>query len=269
MTKLSENIPFINRGGIVDMRRLLNSYVYLLLWILVLQVCIPVSALAEPLLMLFREKPPYSYVENGVQKGFLLEKTQKILARAKIESKFTIVPPKRLFQEIQDNAFPVCSFGWYKNPEREKYARFSLPIHQDRPQVVLASPKSAKLHRHKTLKSVMADPTLVIAVLDAVSYGPELDAMIAAFPGKIDKALLSVAQVVKKVAAHRADLMFIDQDDYDYLAEINGDVKNAGLVRVVYPDLPAGLKRYILCSHKVSEEVMRKINTGISTEKAH
>lgn len=222
-----------------------------------------------PSRMVFRDKPPYSYIGNGVQKGFLLERTQKILFRAKIESKFVLLPTKRLFQEIRNNTVPVCSFGWYKIPEREKFARFSLPIHQDRPHVVLAGPNSViELHRHKTLKSVMADPALVLAVIDAVSYGPELDAMIATFSGKVDRALLTPLQVAKKVAGKRADLMFIDQDDYEYLMETNAEFKSAGMVRISYPDMPYGLKRYILCSQKVSEDVMRKINAAIAAENA-
>ncbi|MBT0663710.1 transporter substrate-binding domain-containing protein [Geobacter pelophilus] len=228
---------------------------------------LPQTVLAEPLKMAFRDKPPYSYLENGVQKGFLLERTQRILSRAKIESKFIILPPKRIFQDIQNNVEPVCSFGWYKIPEREKYARFSIPMHQDRPHVILASPNSAqKLLRHKTLKNVMADSTLLLAVADGVSYGPELDTMIAAFPGKVDKALQSPLQVAKKLAINRADLMFIDQDDYDYLMETNAEFKSTGTVRITYPDLPAGLKRYILCSQKVDEGVMRKINAAIAAE---
>jgi uncharacterized protein (TIGR02285 family) len=250
-------------------RRLLAKSVTIIISLLVMLAIMPVTSQAEPLLMVFRDKPPYSYLENGALKGFLLERTQKILARAKIESKFVMLPPKRIFQDIQINAEPVCSFGWYKIPEREKYARFSIPMHQDRPHVILASPKSAQvIRRHKTLKSVMADPKLVLAVADGVSYGPELDTMIAAFPGKVDKALVSPLQVAKKLAGNRADLMFIDQDDYDYMMETNADFRSTGVVRVTYPDLPAGLKRYILCSQKVGEDVMNKINAAITAESA-
>jgi uncharacterized protein (TIGR02285 family) len=221
----------------------------------------------EPLLILFREKPPYSFVENGVQKGFLLDRTKRILSRARIESKFVVVPPKRIFQDIQLNAQPVCSFGWYKIPEREKYSRFSLSIHQDRPHVIIANAKSAeKLRRHSTIKRVMSDPSIVFAIVDGTSYGPELDAMIAAFPGRIDRALVPPVQVAKKVAGNRADFMFIDQDDYDYIKETDAEFRNSGMIRISYPDMPAGLKRYILCSQKVSEDLMLRIDAAIKLE---
>jgi uncharacterized protein (TIGR02285 family) len=222
---------------------------------------------AESLLMVFRDKPPYSYVENGAAKGFLLERTKRIAGRAGIEFQYREMPPKRIFLEIEKNEQAICSFGWYKITEREKYARFSVPIHQDRPHVVLAGARSADAVRKRaTLRELMADRALVLAAADGVSYGSELDAMISAFPGKTDRTLQSPLQVAKKLAAQRADFMFIDQDDFDYLTASNADFRGDGLVRVEYPDMPAGLKRYILCSQQVGENTMRQLNAAIVAE---
>jgi uncharacterized protein (TIGR02285 family) len=219
---------------------------------------------AQDLSVVFRDKPPYSYVEGGVQKGFLLDRTRQILEAAGIRHTLREMPPKRIFQEIQDNAEAICSFGWYKIPEREKFARFSLPIHTDRPHVVLAGPRSAEdVRRHKTLKALMADGALTLATVDGVSYGPDLDAMIAGFAGKNDRALIPPVQVAKKVAAKRADFMLIDQEDYDYLLATNPEFRDEKLVRIEYPDLPPGLKRYILCSHRVGTDTMAKIDAAI------
>ncbi|MDP2368732.1 hypothetical protein [Rhodoferax sp.] len=58
----------------------------------------------------------------------------------------------------------------------------------------------------------------------------------------------------------------IDQEDYDYLTESSADFRGDGLVRMDYADMPAGLKRHILCSQRVSEDTMRKINAAIASE---
>jgi uncharacterized protein (TIGR02285 family) len=227
----------------------------------------PCGAVAEKLLIVFRDKPPYSFVESGTPKGFLLDRTRNVLGRAGIEPEFREMPPKRIFMEIEMNEQPICSFGWYKIPEREKYARFSASLHQDRPHVVLAGPRSADaVRRHTTLKGLMSDRTLVLAGADGVSYGQELDALIKAFPGNTDRTLQSPLQVAKKLAAQRADFMLIDQDDFDYLTASNADFRGDGLVRIEYPDMPGGLKRYILCSQKVGDDTMRRINTAIAAE---
>lgn len=229
-----------------------------------LTLALPLGASAQSLLMVFRDKPPYSFMDNGVAKGFLLERTRRVLSAAGIKAQFREMPPKRLFFEIERNEQAICSLGWYKIPEREKFARFSVPLHQDKPHVVLVGPGSVgAVRKHGTLKELMADPALVMAVADGVSYGPELDQVILKFAGKVDLSLQSPLHVVKKVAARRADFMFIDQEDYNYLTESSADFRSEGLVRIDYSDMPAGLKRYILCSQRVSDDTMQKINAAI------
>lgn len=223
------------------------------------------AAAGATLTMVFRDKPPYSYVENGIQRGFLLERTKRILDRAGVKAQFIDLPPKRIFLEIQNNSEAICSFGWYKIPEREKYAKFSPPIHQDRPHVVLASPRAAAaMSKHHSLKTLIADAALTLAVVDGVSYGPELDEMIRHFPGILDRSLISPIQVAKKLALDRADFMFIDQEDLEFLISSNPELASAGLVRLEYPDLPPGLKRYILCSQQVSDRTMARIGRAIT-----
>ena len=228
---------------------------------------LPRWATAGDLLMFYADKPPYSFLDKGVEKGFLLERTRRVLSRAGIDSRFREMPPKRIFLEIQSNEQAVCSLGWYKLAEREKYALFSVPLHQDRPQAVLAGPRSvAAVRRHATLKQLMSDKTLILATAEGFSYGREVDSMIAAFPGRIDRTVQSELQVARKIAAQRADFMFIDQEDYDYLIESNADFRGNDLVRIEYPDMPPGLKRYILCSQKVGADMMRRIDASIALE---
>lgn len=224
---------------------------------------------AQSLVIVFRDKPPYSYIENGVQKGFLLERMRRVLKLARIDAQFSDMPPKRIFSEIEANKQRICSFGWYKIPERESYAQFSQPLHQDRPHLLLAGEKSAPdIRRQKTLRGVMNDSRLTLAAADGVSYGPELDALISAFPGKLDRALIPPLLVAKKIAAGRADFMFIDQEDYDYLIASTPEFRAAGLIPVTFQDTPAGLKRYVLCSRLVDSETMKKIDAAIAAEAA-
>lgn len=227
------------------------------------------GARPEPLIILFRDKPPYSYIESGEQKGFLLDRMRRVLKLARIDAQFSDMPPKRIFSEIEENKQRICSFGWYKIPERERYAHFSQPLHQDRPHLLLAGEKSAPaIRRHLTLSSVMKDSRLRLAAADGVSYGPELDVMISSFPGKIDRALIPPLLVAKKIAAGRADFMFIDQEDYDYLVASTPEFRAAGLVPVSFQDTPPGLKRYVLCSRMVETETMNRIDAAISAEAA-
>lgn len=218
----------------------------------------------EPLVMAFRDKPPYSYVENGTMKGFLLERTRAILDRSKLAYQFVEMPPKRIFMEIEANRQRICSFGWYLTPEREAYGKYSRSIHRDRPHLVLAGKHAeSAVHQHSSLKSLLGS-TLGLAVVDGVSYGPDIDRMIATFPGKVDKSLQPPVQVARKVALGRADFMFMDREDYDYLMQSDLGFRSDALVQIGFPDMPPGLKRYILCSRQVSDAEMAELNAAIA-----
>jgi hypothetical protein len=115
------------------------------------------------------------------------------------------------------------------------------------------------------LKGLFADSRRSLSVVDGTSYGVELDAMITNSKVLVDKALVSPIQVAQKVAAQRTDFMLMDQDDYEYLLSTDPSFKKAKLVKIEFSDMPPGLKRYILCSQMVDEDVIKRLNTAITT----
>jgi polar amino acid transport system substrate-binding protein len=218
----------------------------------------------EPLRVIFREKPPYSYTQNGLQKGFLLERTKELLAKAEIKAVFDVVPPLRIFHLIEGNKEPICSFGWYRTPERERFARFSRPIWTDKPQVVVANASSApRIRQYKTLKNLFADTGEKMILAGGTSYGPEFDALIAGAKVKVESPITSPLNVAKMVSARHADFMLMDQEDFDYLIATEPSLPKEKLVKIKFPDMPAGLNRYILCSQQVSAGVMNRLNRAI------
>ncbi|GAB3242364.1 substrate-binding periplasmic protein [Chitinimonas naiadis] len=229
-----------------------------------LLICLPLPALAvQSVLIEYRDKPPYSYTENGMPKGFLLERTEEIFRVAKVPVRYAEIPAKRLTADIQANRHPICSPGWYKLPEREAYARFSLAMHQDKPQVVLAGAHALMaIQGQKSLRALLADTRLTMGTVDGVSYGPELDKMIADMPRPAMRTTVAPLQLAKMVSARRADYMLIDQEDLRFLDQ-RREVTEIGLVRVDFPDSPQGLKRYLMCSQQLDQETMGRINAAI------
>ena len=220
---------------------------------------------APPILIEYRDKPPYSFTNNGKPSGFLLERTVSIFRQAGILVDFEEVPVKRIIFDIKTDRLPACSPGWYKLPEREEFARFSLPIHQDRPHVVLAGPDSAAAIRAKqTLKALLADSAFVMGVVDGVSYGPEIDGWIASLPNKPMRVTVTPLQLAKMIASRRADFMMIDQDDLEVMNK-DHEADALGMQRIDFPDPPQGLKRYIMCSKSVEPAVIEKMNAAITT----
>lgn len=216
-----------------------------------------------PLVIEYRDKPPYSYTEAGRPAGFLIERTVKLLKRAGIEARYAEVPIRRTLLNLQGNQTALCSPGLYKIPEREAYARFSLPIHRDRPHVVLAHAAIApEIRAMPRLAQLFADPSLQPGLLDGVSYGEQLDQALSATARPAVRAQLTPLQLARMVAARRVDYMLIDEEDLAWLRK-DAEFAPLPLVRIEFADMPRGQLRYLACSQQVTPQVMDRINKAI------
>lgn len=224
----------------------------------------PASAESPKVLIAYRDKAPLSYTVDGKPKGVLIDKTVAIFRAAGLTYKLEEMPLKRITKELELNREMVCSPGWYKLPEREELGLFTLPIHRDAPRMLLVSAKAAPAVRaHPSLHSLMQDTQLSLAVIEGLSYGPDLDRQIAAMPRKpIVPSSVTALVLPKMVALGRADYMFIDQADLDYF-DRNGEMRALGLEAVSFPDMPAALQRHLWCNHKVNLALMRRLDAAI------
>lgn len=212
----------------------------------------------------YRDKPPYSYTKDGKPAGFLIERTIEIFRRANVKADFQEIPVKRITRDIQDNVTAICSPSWYKLPEREVYARFSVPIHQDRPHLVLAGAHiQESLRSVKTLKELFAIPDLRLGKVSGTSYGAELDAMINTAAQTAMDSTVSPLGMVKMIKRKRADYMLIDEEDYKFLNQQN-EVDAQDVKPVYFQDMPAGLLRYIMCSKSVSPDTMARLDKAVA-----
>jgi polar amino acid transport system substrate-binding protein len=236
------------------------------IFLFILLACISLGCLGSPEIRIeYRDKPPYSYTQNGQARGFLIDRTRAVLSRAGLTASYIETPMKRMFANVEHNREPVCSPGRYKLAERETFAQFSLAIHKDRPHAILAASRvQAQLRRHQTLKSLFGDPELRLGLIANVSYGAELDRAIEALDYTAVNAAGSVLQLAKMVAHnHGADYMLIDREDHAFLDRA-GKLSDMGLQLLEFPDIPPGLKRYLMCSKNLDAKTMVRINRSIA-----
>ena len=216
-----------------------------------------------PLSIEYRDKPPYSYTVDGKPAGFLMERTARLLKRAGIEARYAEVPIRRTLQHLQANQAVLCSPGLYKNPEREAFARFSLPIHRDRPHVVLAHASVvAQIRAIPRVAQLFAEPTLQPGLLDGVSYGQQLDQFLAAAARPAVRAQLTPLQLARMVGARRVDYMLIDEEDLGWLRK-DPEFAPLPLVRIEFADMPRGELRYLACSQQVTSQTLDRLNQAI------
>jgi hypothetical protein len=100
---------------------------------------------ADQLNVSYFERPPYYLTTPaGDASGFLVEKTKKILQAANVNARFISLKPNKIIFIIKHANLPHCSIGWFKKPEREAFAKFTKPIYQDRPLVLLKTKLNKK-----------------------------------------------------------------------------------------------------------------------------
>lgn len=218
---------------------------------------------AQTITVAWRDKPPHQYLENGKEKGILLELAHKVFTDAGLSSRFVEEPAKRIWQHFANKTPNYCSFGWYKIAEREALVQYSDAMYRDPPHTLLvASPALEIVNTHKHLKSLLSDSRLTLAQVDGVSYGEQLDVLLAAGKNKVLRVTAAPMIVIRMINANRASMLFIDREDWHYLRS-----KEPALQDVHQVDLdgmPAGLDRYIICSKDVAPEVMTKINQALA-----
>lgn len=76
---------------------------------------------------------------------------------------------------LRDNKGCDCVVGWFKNPEREAFVKYSHAIYQDKPQTALARADNRKLQNDMTLDDLLSPPELKLLIKDSYSYGAFLD----------------------------------------------------------------------------------------------
>ncbi len=221
---------------------------------------------AEPITVAWREKPPYNYTENGVEKGFLLTRGKLIFERAGVPAKFVEEPTKRIWANFQAGKTNYCSLGRYKQPERDNMAQYSAAMHVDPPQAVLVSPNDLdRVRSHKSLASLLSDPKLSVGMIDGVSYGPRFDAMLQKSPAEHVLRTVDSASMLRMVAVGRVSYTLADRYGYEYARDHDPVLAQATVVE--FPDAQGGLTRHIMCSKDVPAATMRKLNRVIEAMK--
>lgn len=220
-------------------------------------------AAEEPLRVTYLERPPYYHTQNGRPAGFLNEITAEVLAQAGIAASFTALPAKRILDEIMVEELAACSVGWFKTPEREAVARFSLPLWRDPPYVALMSAETAaRFGGRSSLTALFGDAGLRLGVLDGFSYGDFIDARIAAEARNIYRMTGAQRQLARMLGEGRVDYMLIAPVEIDNLLESSGLTAD-GFAEVALDDVPAGPTRHLICGRGVPVGVMERMDQAI------
>lgn len=221
------------------------------------------DAFAElPIVVAWNARPPFQYMENGVEKGARLERVKQILNMTQIPFSLVQEPPKRIWNQYAAGVKNYCSFDWYRLPEREALVQFSIPLEKNTGYSVLANINSYdKVAAHKNLKSLLTDSSLTFGMVDSASYGPELEAMIKLSKNKQERHSVLPMIMARMIGANRASFMLIEKAAWDFLKDSDTYFQQTRIVEI--SGIPKGLDSHIVCSKDVAPVTMTKINEAI------
>lgn len=215
-----------------------------------------------PITLHYNERPPYLVTtEDGVG-GLTGAPTTQVFAASGIPYNWEQTPSKRQIYLLQQNEGRDCLVGWFKNAEREGFARYTLPVYRDEPQVALARADNERIMSGQTAAAVFANPGLILLVKDGYSYGDYLDLQIRDHNPVRTVTTVENSGMLRMIAAGHADYFFIAPEEVDGLLA-SSELDAHAFKTVHFADVVSGEERYILCSLKVEPEIIDRLNRAI------
>lgn len=247
--------------------RLRKSTVRSALWTGLLAVAQAGAATEQPVTLHYVERPPYMMASGEGLIGLTGGPSYQAFMKAKVPVEIRKTPFARQLHYLEINSGMDCMIGMFKKPERERFAKYSKPIYQDQPQMILTSTaKASRFAAHASVVDVFNDKQLVLLVKLGYSYGVPMDALIEKYQPTRQTTSDENLAMVRKVKSGMADYMLMAPE------EANVAIEAAGLVpqdfrQIKFKNMPGGEYRHLLCSNNVPDEVMQRLNAAIRFKK--
>lgn len=199
--------------------------------------------------------------EPSKPEGFLMEITEKIFNLANIKHKYVLETPKRILQIVKKYETAV-SVGWFKTKERENNYKFSIPLYQDKPYVIVVNRyKKEKLPSNPTLDNILKSD-LILGVIDGFSYGELIDKKILEYnPEKITFPYI-YKNILELISSFRCDYTFMNYEEAYWIIK-NDDNLSLKIAIVKINNLPFSNKRYLIFNKNVDLKILEDINNSI------
>ena len=220
---------------------------------------------ADAITLLYQDRPPY-YITNpdGSIGGVVAGRVARALKSVRIQAAWKVRPGKRQIETIRHNRAAVCSPGWFKKPEREQFAKFSDPIYQDHPQVVVIRANERDQFPHRKLADLFGDRRHSFGAKLGYSFGTFVDRLVKATKPETQKTPQDVTGMVRMLAGRRFDYMLAAEEEFESLQIELGEATDA-IAALTMDDIPPGNKRYLMCSKAVPDPLIARFNTGLAS----
>lgn len=218
----------------------------------------------EKVTLLVHTQHPLTFLQDGTIKGVVGDMVAMAFQSAGLEFEVKLAALKRELLILKQDLIPnTCGASWFKNPEREKYLRYSIPLYQDPPVSILVRQEDLpRFQSYDSFMEVLEDTDLSVGVVSGFSYGKDVDALLSRYqPAKMTAP--DNASMFRMLLAGRFSYLITDEiEATGQLSDIDADPNEVHLM--TYSDLPEGSWRYIVCNLSTDPEIIEKLNLAIS-----
>jgi len=225
----------------------------------------PAPAAAPPddtILVYYHERRPYYVTTSNQVHGLIADRVNWVFREAGIPYIWRKTPAKRQLEVIRANEQCACAVGWFKTPARETFGRFSLPIYIDNPIMVLARADNDQIRSGGTLAETLTNRRLRLLRKDGYAFGAFVDDSLKRHGPREVITTAENLGMIKMIHTHRADYFFTSQEEAEDLILCSG-LPGQDFKAVHFSDMPAGNKRYLICSRKIDEMTLLRLNRAI------
>lgn len=240
------------------------GWVGALLWPLMWPSLSAAQAPAEPTVTLhYVSRPPYMMAQGEGLGGLTGGPSYQAFKQAQVPVRIEETPFARQLRSVKENTGQDCMIGMFWKAEREEFGRYSKPIYQDQPQLVLAAAGlQERFKGHASIEDLFHDRSLRLLVKLAYSYGAPLDALIERLQPNRRATPDENLQMVRQIKLGMADYMLMAPEEAAVAIEAAG-FQAADFLQIRYKNMPPGEQRHLLCSKNVSAEVMQRLDAAI------
>ena len=207
----------------------------------------------------YHERPPYYITGTLDIHGLCCDPVKIAFTNAGIPFKWQKTPAKRQLEILKNTNSKECIAGWFKSEEREKFAKYSHYIYQDKPVIAIARSDNYNIKLNRSLEEILKNKNLILLKKNGYSYGQFIDKKILELkPVKVITNSKNI-MMLKMIHNRRADYFFISEEEAIELVALSGLLKT-DFKYIKFNNMPEGNKRYLLFSKMVSNTVIEKIN---------
>ena len=209
----------------------------------------------EPVVtLMYFERPPYMTLDpDGRLAGLVGEPVEKAVTLAGLRVVREEAPAARQLYLMQRSTRPLCGIGWFRTPEREQWARFSLPLYTDHPYQLVS-----RFSPPYTLAELLANGGTLL-VQHGYAYGEPVDSLIRRHEPQVTDVTVPVTTIMNMLRHGRADMALMAFEEVQALLSPLPE----GWIAASPEDMPPGLDRHLMCNQAVGDDWIRRFNAGL------